>query len=1116
MAFGKYGDIDLGKLSCYNYSCLGWKRRGNSMDKIVLRTFSIWARRKLTDDVKKRALEIGQKNISDSEIEEIAYAWFKRIIAIRFMEVNGYLYSDVMGLSSIDDGKAYPDIIDHAEYLFIRQCNKLNEMLPYIFKRLDNYTTLFLPNNLLEEGSVIRKLITDISEDDFKGHVEIVGWLYQYYISDKKDEVFSGLQNNIKIIGEKIPLATQFFTPEWIVKYMVENSLGRLWLEQLDDAGAFRDRWEYYLDEASQIDEAKNQLHNINAKLYKNFNVKDIKIIDPAMGSGNILVYAFDVLFDIYKSMGYPETDIPKLILENNLYGLDIDDRAFQLTYFALMMKAASKNRDIFNEDIRFNICSIQESNGISEGVIDYFSAGDESLKRSILYIIEVFEDAKEYGSILRLQYMDFAPLEKRLDEIKLDDTQNTSEKGYKTIVLNRFPCLIRQARIMSYKYHVVCTNPPYLGRRSMGDKLKRYIDHCFPMSKNDLFTVFIEKCIEYAKPGGFISMITQHSWMFLSRFIKIRRKIISDYTICSMVHLGSRAFDDIGGEVVQTTAFVMKKYKNKHYRGRYIRLVDYNSAGKKMKEYFNARNRYVSNIYNFNKIPGSPIAYWIGKKFIQCFENGFSIDSISSFTGSQNITANNDRYLRLWWEVDRQKIGKNKDWVPYSKGGDFRRHYGNLLFVVDWRSKARNFYKNNSTSNLLPEAYWYREGISYTAITNHPSFRYLPPGCVFDKGGPAIIEPENMYYCLALFNSKVFDFYLSIVNPTMNVQVKDIRNFPIIRREDVLKRVEYIEKRNVEIAKEDWDSFEISMDFKMHPILIYKDDNGTLEDAFNRWAEVSEKRFNELRSNEEELNRLFISIYGLHSEVFKDIDERDITIRRADRKRDIKLLISYAVGCMFGRYSMNRSFTPSIDNIIPVLDDEYFKGDIVDRFIEFIEIVFGKANLEENLDYIANSIGRKACEASRHTIRRYFIKEFYKDHVKLYRKRPVYWMFHSGKQDGLNVLIYIHKYDGDTIEKIRTNYLHVLQKIYEAEIKKLDVMLNLGISQEKKMNAVKKKEKIRKQLEECIEYDQVAKYVEDQGVKIDLDDGIGVNYKKFQRIQTKSSNNIVNLLKDI
>lgn len=752
-------------------------------------------------------------------MEEAAYTWFNRFIALRFMEVNNYLPSHTR-IFSDESGNFKPEVISDAanveidgldkelvlellenqenerlyKYIIITQCNALNKGLPEMFEQIGGWTELLFPRNLLREDSVIAKMITEIPEEDWRDQVQIIGWLYQYYNTEPKDKVFADLKKNIKISAQAIPAATQLFTPDWIVRYMVENSLGRLWAEghgKPDDAD-----WKYYLDEAEQEDPVKAELEKIRAE-YKNIQPENIKIIDPCMGSGHILVYAFDVLIDIYRSCGWGERDAAKSILRNNLYGLDIDRRAYQLAYFAVMMKARQYNRRICSPENQPNLANFA----------DVMGADTDMLSGSIRRFAEQFAFADTYGSLMTVT----APA----------DIDTAFSDFMPTIGLNmrQFDMMMKIYKILSQKYDVVCTNPPYMGGSGMNAKLSEFVKSKFPDSKSDLFACFIEKCGQLAKPHGFYAMITQHAFMFLSSYENLRRKLMLKTTV-NMAHLGARAFDEIGGEVVQTTAFVMTGHI-KDYKGTYARLVDTVGENEKRDLFLSGDKRFAAKQENFSKIPGMPVAYWVSENFIRAFERGISIDSISDFTGSQHITANNDKYLRLHWEIDANKVGMGKKWVYYAKGGDFRKWYGNIELVVDWSEGAVQYYKTNSTSNLLAEKYRFKEGITYTELTSSVNtFRYLPPVCIFDKKGPSIVSVKKLWYCLGIFGTKIAPLYFAILNPTLSTQVRDVKNLPIIVNGEIEPKIDEIVKENVEICKQDWNDFETSWGFEKHPLI--------------------------------------------------------------------------------------------------------------------------------------------------------------------------------------------------------------------------------------------------------------------------------------------------------
>ena len=823
------------------------------MNKTAIKNFAVEARVMLLEAVKQRAFEYevteGGENDPAQEavngatltaeernqraqliakvkangfsqtMEEAAYTWFNRFIALRFMEVNNYLpshtriFSDESGafkpevladaaslsIDGLDRDKVL-DMLDKQErerlykYIIITQCNALNEGLPEMFEQIGGWTELLFPKNLLREESVIAKMVTEIPEEDWKDQVQIIGWLYQYYNTEPKDKVFADMKKNIKISAEAIPAATQLFTPDWIVRYMVENSLGRLWAEgHGKPAGA---EWKYYLEEAEQGNAVKAELEKIRAE-YRNIRPEEIKVIDPCMGSGHILVYAFDVLMQIYTDQGWSEREAAESILRCNLYGLDIDRRAYQLAYFAVMMKARQYNRRILRAENQPNLANFADTVGADISLI----TGD------IRRLAEQFTDADTYGSLME------AHMPSGLSEAgELSPTLGISAR--------QLEMMAKAAAILSQKYDAVITNPPYMGGSGMNAKLSAFVKARYADSKADLFACFIERCAKFAKPHGYYAMITQHAFMFLSSYEKLRKKLALKTTV-NMAHLGARAFDEIGGEVVQTTAFANFNSHIAYYKGEYSRLVDVNGEAEKEKLYLSHEKIYLATQENFSKIPGSPVAYWVSENFVRAFEKGISIDEISDFTGSQHITANNDKYLRFHWEVEEKSIGKNKRWAFYAKGGDFRRWYGNIELVLSTSSSSMNFYKNNSTSNCLSEKYWFTEGITYSAITSKGTgFRYYPPIGAFDKGGATICYVKNLKYVLALLNTNISSYTFNIMNPTINLQVKDVKSLPIILDEKNNSGVDTLVKENITLSKTDWDSFETSWDFEKHPLV--------------------------------------------------------------------------------------------------------------------------------------------------------------------------------------------------------------------------------------------------------------------------------------------------------
>lgn len=1129
-------------------------------------------RRKLVEVIRSKEKDSDYKTAYKYIIEEVAYTWFNRLIAIRFMEVNDYLPSHVRVLSS-DTGKLEPDMIsspfdselaftDREKeeilqlktdnkldelfcLLFIKQCNALNEYLPALFEKTADYTELLLNLSVIDRDGVVYKLVHDIDEDDFNvekgGQVEIIGWLYQYYNTEPKAQVF-GRPSGTKIRKEDIPAATQLFTPDWIVRYMVENSLGRLWVEG-HPSDELKANWKYYLEEAKQEAEVQEKLDEIR-KEYANLDPEDIKIIDPCMGSGHILVYAFDVLMQIYESAGYGQRDAAKSILKNNIYGLDIDDRAFQLAYFAVMMKARQYNRRILSTEHKPNLYSIQESNDINREQLKYFGVGlsDEEKEKAlgqITALLDTFIDAKEYGSILTVEQYDWELLDRfvegsddagqiRMDNLHLDETAKELRQ------------MIAQGKVLGEKYHVTVTNPPYAGSSNLSIKVNNYLKKNYPDSKADLFAVFIERCGQLIIENGYQAMITQHSWMFLSSFEKLRKKMIQN-EIINMAHLGARAFEEIGGEVVQTTAFVQCLNYIKGYKGTYCRLIESTSQQGKEEMFIKRENSYITNQDNFAHIPEMPVAYWITDKMSSIFNN----KSLYNYTISdgQNKTGNNAKFVREFWEVKNQDVGKNKKWLFYAKGGGYRKWYGNISEVVDWSIDARGFYKKDKICRIIPEYLWYKVGITWSLISNNPSFRFLPVDSTFDVGGSSVFlnDDNKLYYILGLLNSKLFDYVQKIINPTINIQVKDVRIMPFIQREK--ESVNNLVQVCFQYSRADWNYFETSWDFSVHPLVktanSQLNDNKltTIADHYQLWVSECESRFQQLKANEEELNRIFIDIYGLQDELTPDVADKDITVHRIfdskedvpesmkgsayirTKKDEIVSLLSYFIGCMFGRYSLDieglafaggewdetkyKKFKPNPDNIIHISDEEYLEDDIITRLCEWLKVVYGEETLEVNLDFIAEALGNKG-NTSREVIRNYFLNDFFKDHCQTYSvtgsgKRPIYWLFDSGKQNGFKALIYLHRYNADTIGNLRIDYLHRMQRICESEIKRMQDTINNSTNAREVAAATKRKEKLTKQLKECREYDERIAHLALSRIELDLDDGVKVNYKKLQ-----------------
>lgn len=1172
------------------------------MDKNAIKKYAVWARKELISRVAQKAQQYGitetemvdagadsvnGKVLSAEEMqqrraliaqinekgyqqvmEEVAYTWFNRFSALRFMEVNGYLPSHVrvftdennafkpqilaealhLELDKLDKDKVYAlketeQTEELYKYLLIVQCNALNSILPGMFQTIADYTELLLPDNLLREGSVIEQMISQIPEDNWQDAVQIIGWLYQYYNSEKKDDVFAALKKNVKITKENIPAATQLFTPDWIVRYMVENSLGRLWVEGHPDAKAQllptpeeqaaytagnRDpedtKWHYYLEEAQQELQVQAQLSEIR-KQYADLTPEQIKVIDPCCGSGHILAYLFDVLMQIYENYGYTPRDAVASILQNNLYGLDIDDRAAQLAYFAVMMKAVRydkrflKRKDEDGEpDVpQPHVYAIEESNRIEKPDVEYFCNGKLELNDAMHTILTQLYDAKEYGSILTITPQDWDALYARFDEV-------TGESSFhRESIRKKLLPLVRVAQTLAQKYDVVVTNPPYMGSSGMGAKLAEYVKKNYPDSKSDLFAVFIEVCSRMAKQNGYQAMITQHAWMFLSSFEKLREKMMLTETI-SMAHLGARAFEEIGGEVVQTTAFVRCANHVEGYKGTYCRLIEPTSQQGKEEMFLAGQKRYTANQDDFAKIPGASVAYWVSKKLYSTFRNSLLYDY--TISDGQNKTGDNAKFVREFWEVRNSNVGKGKRWLFYAKGGGYRKWYGNLSEVVNWSEEAREFYKNDKICRIIPEYLWYKAGITWSLISNNPSFRLLPEEATFDVGGSSIFlkDNSNIEFVLGLLNSKVFSYVQKIVNPTINIQVKDIRVMPFVKKNE--NEITGLAEECSFLSKEDWDSFETSWDFTRHPFIkaitkypnMMDIGNIYLAECYDIWAGECEERFEKLKANEEELNRIFIDIYGLQDELTPEVEDKDVTVRKADLGRDVRSFISYAVGCMFGRYSPTYDglayagstwddgkyniYKPDADGIIPICDDEYFEDDMMGRFVEFVRVVCGDNSLEDNLRFVANALGGKG--QPKEVIRNYFLNDFYADHCKIYQKRPIYWLFDSGKKNGFKCLIYLHRYQPDTIARIRTDYVHEQQARYRTAIEDLEKQVAAATSTSERVKLTKQLNKVQAQDNELHQYEEKVHALADQMIKIDLDDGVKHNYEIFKDVLAK------------
>lgn len=1132
------------------------------MDKNFIRRYAIWARRELIERVAQRAMiygvspddcadpnavSVNNRLLSNTEkkqrqdlirnvkkkgyanvVEEVAYTWFNRFAALRFMEVNGYLPSHVRVFTN-DAGEFKPQILSEAvhldldgldkgkvfqllnankseelfKYLLILQCNALSKILPGMFQPIEDYTELLLPDYLLRDGSAIQQMIALIPEDDWTDQVQIIGWLYQYYNSELKDKVFADLKKNVKISKENIPAATQLFTPDWIVHYMVENSLGRLWLEgKPNDPLKLKSEWKYYLDEPAQEESVQLQLEKIRAD-FATLKPEDIRVIDPCMGSGHILCVLFDVLVQIYKDYGYSPGEAAVMIVENNLWGLDIDDRAAQLAYFAVMMKARSYHRQFFKLNVKPNVFAIQESNSISK---DFFRLS-KNAQAALNHLVDAFANAKNFGSIIQLAHFDYRALQNELS--------NSINAG--NLFAPEILHLVRQAIALSQNYHVVVTNPPYMGSSGMGNTLAAFVKKNFPDSKSDLSTVFMERCRALTTSGGFYSMINIPVWMFISSYEKLRRKLIAENLFVNMAHNGRGIF----GSDFGTTAFVLENISVKNYTGNFRRLFDAQVEVKppavREKQFLSGKGEHCAKQDNFSKIPGAPVAYWVSEKICKIFDEESLCNRYDIKAGIS--TGNNENFIFYWYEIDwtRCKLFNHDDYkyTPHNKGGEYRKWYGNRDVVLKYNSAALSAMEKNAGFRHDGKDYYFKEHIGWSKVTSGvSSFRLFESGFTFDSAGLGLFPKgdEDIYTTLAFLNSKIAAELIALLNPTLNVTPMVVKKLPFT---DKHIKISELSKENISLSRADWDAFETSWDFKEHPII--RSGALTIRRGYEEWEKEARERFERVKANEEELNRIFIEIYGLGGELKAAVEDKEITVRRGEFEREVRSFLSYAVGCMFGRYALGRSgiiyaggewnlenyprFKPNKHEVIPISDAEYFEDDIIRRLEEFLTAAFGAESLEENLQQIAFGLGKTG--AAREGIRNYFMNEFYGDHVKIYKKRPIYWQFDSGKKNGFKCLVYLHRYRRDTIARIRTDYVHEQQARYRTAIEGLEQGLSVATSGER-VKISKQLTALRGQAEELRLYEEKIHHLADQMITLDLDDGVKHNYEKFGDVLAK------------
>ena len=1095
-----------------------------------------------------------QASSFEQTIDYIAYSWFNRLCAIRYMECKGLLDHGRRVLSSADGSAGLPQILEECleidlpgldtsriaelkldgnkdeelyRELLLAQCHALNQVMPLLFEQVSDESELLLPDNLTKTDSLIRDLVSSIPEQDWSD-VQIIGWLYQFYISEKKDQVIGKV-----VKSEDIPAATQLFTPNWIVKYLVQNSVGRLWMMAHPES-TLASEWEYYIQPAEQTDEVNAQLKQlIDVRISEDgdtLNPESITVLDPACGSGHILVEAYDCLKAIYLERGYRSRDIPRLILENNLYGIDIDTRAAQLASFALLMKAREDDRRLFSNPPKLNIVALQDSQPERLEELSQDLASTGIAQADLKELLDLFEHASTFGSLIQVPQA-FA---KKLSDLetKLNTAVESGDIFAQQSAQELLP-LVKQAKLLAQHFDAVIANPPYMGGKGMNTALKDFAKKKFPDSKSDLFAMFIERGFTWCKDSGFNSMVTMQSWMFLSSYESMREKLLQNRTIQTMIHLGARAFPEISGEVVQTTAFVMQGKHLNGFKPVFFRLVD-TEQNKKEFELKTGRNRFDSTVQDdFRKIPGTPIVYWVNEKIHNIFQNFPSFDSLAKPRQGM-ATTNNDLFVRLWFEVSKAKMKtdalseldaklSNKRWFPYDKGGEFRKWFGNNEAVVNYENNGYAVCKYidttpgakvGSNGRVINRDKYFQKGITWSSISSGKlSVRFTNVGHVFSNGGSKSFSDSIDYLLsdLAFLNSIVSEYLVQCISQTLNFNQGIIAKLPLKR---VLKSG-VIANQLVKLSQRDWNSYETSWDFTENPVIRTQQLN--LERAFNTWRQQNADAVAEMKRLEEENNKLFIDAYSLQDELTPDVPDEQITLTRADREKDSQRLVSYALGCMMGRYSLDepgliyahagnqnfdasryQTFPADADGIIPLTEMHWFEDDATKRIGEFLTAVWDKDMLDSNMQWLAESLGKKANETPEETIRSYLAKKFYKDHMQTYKKRPIYWLFSSGKQGAFQALVYLHRYNESTLARMRTEYVMPLISKMAAYANSLEAAKETSDSAAEIKRIEKKLQELHKQQAELSSFEEKLRHYADQRITLDLDDGVKVNYGKF------------------
>ena len=1168
------------------------------MEKRILQTYSVWAKEELERQIEvslktlgihsdkdiRKARRAGDLTIIEGDpnsypadllnkrsqivargyrnvIEEFAYTWFNRFVALRYMEIHDFLPHGFRVLSNRSGG-VEPEILKNLSlvradlhldmdlcaslkergkteglfrYVLLRQCGALADILPMLFERESDYLELLLPKSLLIGETVLTRLL-EIPENAFMEDVEIIGWMYQFYISAKKDAVNKEKKT---ITKDTLPAVTQLFTPKWIVRYMAENSVGRIWLESYP-ASPLRSAMPYYVDEAEQTEEVQRQLDAIR---YRNVDPKDLRVIDPCCGSGHILVYVFDLLYRMYEEKGYSAREIPTMILRNNLVGLDVDKRAAQLSSFALIMKARRANNRFFKEEYYTvpRVYELRDSSYLES--INYrqhltnLGAFTEEEATTVKKLVETFRYGKTVGSLIKVPAIDFAAVERVLYKLEHEVVASVFDQPFTLYGAPLLKALLEQAKAMSAKYDVMITNPPYLGTSAMEPAVKDYAARNYPNSKADLFAMFMET--GFVKPNGFTSMINMHGWMFLASYEKLRVSILASQDTVLLAHLGPRAFDEISGEVVQTVSFVFRKQKTKEHKGIYDRLVFYPSEHEKEIGFLSPKNRFIRTQEEFTAIQGVPFtAYWAAPAVFAAFKASILVGNVSEPRVGM-ATANNDRFVRLWFEIEKKKFAPNcvsredakksrKKWFPFAMGGEQRKWYGNNDTVVNWENdgyEIQNF-KDEKTGRIRSHNYnldyIFSSAITWTVIgTDRTSFRYCPAGFLYSNSGYGMFcdNDGRKLFLLGFMNSVIAASILQILSPSMGFESGYLRKLPLITKNQ--EEINKLVRDCIELSKNDWDCYEISWEFHRHHLIQL---TAYISDTYSAWEAECRERFDTLKANEEELNRIFIDIYGLQDELTPEVKDEDVTVRLADKERDIRSLISYLVGVVMGRYSLDvdglayaggdwdpgkyRSYQPDDDGIVPIYAELGMEDGLTARIIHLIKRIYGENSYRANIDFIADALGKKSSESSEETLNRYLNEGFYADHLKIYQKRPIYWLFSSGKHSGFKCLIYMHRYTPDTLARINGKYFLPESTRLKNELEELQLRIARSVGRDR-VRLEKERQKLAAAYSEALEYGQVLDHMANRYIAIDLDDGVKENYAKFQGVELVTDSGI-------